>query len=275
MSRTWLITGASRGLGLEIARAVLQAGETVVATSRDANDISSALGPASDRLMALSLDITDPDAAPATVARAVERFGGVDVLVNNAGKAQLGWFETISDAHVRSQFEINVFGTMNVTRAVAAHMRERRSGLIITISSVNGLLANPGGSVYASSKFALEGWIEGFAQELAPLGVRSLVVEPGMLRTDFLDDRSAAYGDIDIPDYAEALSQFRAFIAGANHNQPGDPKALAARITELARLETPPSRFVFGDDALEWANAKVDQLKAEIARSADLARTAT
>lgn len=275
MSRTWLITGASRGLGLEIARAALDAGDTVVATSRNARDVSAALGANSDRLLALAMDITDPEAAAQAATDAVQRFGRIDALVNNAGQAQLGWFETVSDAHVRRQFEINVFGTMNVARAVAPYMRAQRSGLIVTISSVNGLLANPGGSIYAASKFALEGWMEGFALELAPLGVRSLVVEPGMLRTDFLDDRSAAHGDIDIPDYAEAIGKFRAFISDANHNQPGDPKALAVHIVQLAHSGAPPSRFVFGDDALEWANGKVDQLKAEIARSADLARPAT
>ena len=273
MSITWLITGAGRGLGLEIARAAIDAGETVVATARDAKEVTAALGADHDRLHALSLDITDGDAAARVVADAGERVGGIDVLVNNAGQAQLGWFETISDAHVRRQFEVNLFGTMNVTRAAAAHMRGRRRGLIVTISSVNGLLSNPGGSIYASSKFAIEGWMEGFAQELAPLGVRSLLIEPGMLRTDFLDDRSAAHGDIDIPDYAEALSQFRAFIAGANHNQPGDPKALAACIVRLVELDEPPARFVFGDDALEWSNGKVNQLKAEIAWSADFAKT--
>jgi NAD(P)-dependent dehydrogenase (short-subunit alcohol dehydrogenase family) len=273
MTRTWFITGASRGLGLEIARAALDAGETVVATARDVNELTRTLSGYSDRAQALSLDITDADAALRVVAEVVERFGAIDVLVNNAGQAQLGWFETINDAHMRRQFQINVFGTMNVARAVAPHMRARRGGLIVTISSVNGLVSNAGGSVYASSKFAIEGWMEGFAQELAPLGVRSMLVEPGMLRTDFLDDRSAAHGDIEIPDYAEALDQFRAFIAGANGNQPGNPQALAARIVDLARSEEPPARFVFGDDALEWASAKVDQLKAEIARSAEIAKT--
>lgn len=275
MGKRWMITGAGRGLGLEIARAALDAGETVLATARDAQDIEKAFGVGSDRLHALSLDITDPNAAERVTAEAVERVGGIDVLVNNAGQAQLGWFETISDAHVRRQFETNLFGTMNLTRAVVPHMRERRAGLIVTISSINGLLSNPGGSVYASSKFAIEGWMEGFAQELAPLGIRSMVVEPGMLRTDFLDDRSAAHGDIDIPDYAEAVKQFRSFIAEANHNQPGDPKALAAHIVELASSDEPPARLVFGDDALEWANDKVDQLKAEIERSAEIGNTAS
>lgn len=270
MAGVWFITGASRGLGKEIAGAALDAGETVVATGRSADDIRQALG-TSSRLHALVLDITDEGAAIDVARHVVERHGRIDVLVNNAGQAQLGWFETISSAHVRRQFEVNVFGTMNVTRAVAPYLRARRSGRIVTISSVNGLLANPGGSIYASSKFAVEGWIEGFAQELAPFGIESMVVEPGMLRTDFLDDRSAAHGDVEIEDYAEAIEQFRAFIAGANHNQPGDPAALAARIVALATADALPARLVYGDDAQEWAADKVDRLKADIARSVELA----
>lgn len=272
MAKRWMITGAARGLGLAIARAALDAGETVVATARNAQDITAQLGVERDRLHALSLDITDPDAAERVTAEAVSGAGGIDVLVNNAGQAQLGWFETISDAHVRRQFETNLFGTMNVTRTVVPHMRERGAGLIVTISSINGLLANPGGSVYAASKFAIEGWMEGFAQELAPLGIRSMVVEPGMLRTDFLDDRSATHADIDIPDYAEAMRQFRSFIAEANHNQPGDPQALAAHIVKLALSDAPPPRLVFGNDAIEWANAKIAELQADIARSTEIAK---
>ena len=270
MARNWLVTGASRGLGMEIARAALAAGETVVATARSANDVTEALG-ANSRLHALALDITDEGAAVAVAQKAVELVGTIDVLVNNAGQAQLGWFETISSAQVRRQFEVNVFGTMNVTRAVVPHMRARQSGLIVTISSVNGLLANPGGSVYASSKFAVEGWIEGFAQELAPLNIKSMVVEPGMLRTDFLDDKSAAHGDIDVPDYAEATRQFRSFIAAANHNQPGDPAVLAERIVSLGMSNEPPARFVFGDDAQEWATDKVNRLKMEVEQSVSIA----
>ncbi len=191
------------------------------------------------------------------------------MLVNNAGQAQLGWFETISDAHVRQQFEINVFGAMNVARAVLPHMRARRSGLVVTISSVNGLLANPGGSIYSASKFALEGWVEGLAQELAPLGIKSLVIEPGMMRTDFLDASSARHGDIEIADYADAVTQFQSFIAGANRTQPGDPVELAARIVGLAATPSPPARLLFGDDALEWTSAKLGRLSDEVKASAD------
>lgn len=270
MARNWLVTGASRGLGMEIARAALAAGEAVVATARSVNDVTEALGP-SRGLHALALDITDERAAVAVAQETVDLFGTIDVLVNNAGHAQLGWFETISSEQVRRQFEVNVFGTMNITRAVTPHMRARQSGLIITMSSVNGLLANPGGSIYASSKFAIEGWIEGFSQELEPLNIKSMVVEPGMLRTDFLDDKSAAHGDIEVLDYAEAPRQFRSFIAAANHNQPGDPAMLAEQIVTLGMSIKPPARFVFGDDAQEWATDKVNRLKMEIEQSVNIA----
>ncbi|AEQ51987.1 SDR family NAD(P)-dependent oxidoreductase [Pelagibacterium halotolerans] len=269
MSKVWLVTGASRGLGREIARAALDAGETVVATARSADAVRDAFAGEHHRLHALALDITDARAATSVAAETVERFGAIDVLVNNAGYAELGFFETFTDAAVRRQFEVNLFGTMNVARAVAPHMRQRRSGLIVTISSVSGLVSNGGGAVYSASKFAVEGWMEGFAQELAPMGVRSLLVEPGMLRTEFMDRKSARFGSIDIPDYAEAIAQYRAFVDGANGNQPGDPKLLAARIVALASQGEVPSRLVFGDDARQWAGAKVDQLRQEITRSAE------
>ncbi|ALV28526.1 SDR family NAD(P)-dependent oxidoreductase [Pannonibacter phragmitetus] len=269
MGKIWLVTGASRGLGREITRAALDEGETVVATARSADAVREACGGEQDRLHTLALDITGAEAAKSVAAETIERFGAIDVLVNNAGYAELGFFETFTDAEVRRQFEVNLFGTMNVARAVAPHMRARRSGLIVTISSVSGLVSNAGGAVYSASKFAVEGWMEGFAQELAPLGVRSLLVEPGMLRTGFMDGKSASFGSLGIPDYAEAVARYRAFVDGANGNQPGDPKQLAARIVALASQAEPPSRLVFGDDARQWAGAKVDQLRQEIAQSAD------
>lgn len=269
MGKVWLVTGASRGLGREIARAALAGGETVVATARSADALRDTFGDEHDRLHALALDITDAEATNVVAAEIVERFGAIDVLVNNAGYAELGFFETFADAEVRRQFEVNVFGTMNVARAVAPHMRARRSGLIVTISSVSGLVSNGGGAVYSASKFAVEGWMEGFAQELEPLGVRSLLVEPGMLRTDFMDGTSARFGSIDIPDYAEAVAQYRAFVDAANGNQPGDPQLLAERIVALASQGEAPSRLVFGDDARQWAGAKVDQLRQDIDQSAD------
>lgn len=268
MGKIWLVTGASRGLGQEIVRAALDAGETVVATARSGDAVRNAFGTQNERLHVLELDIIDARAAHAVSSEVVERFGAIDVLVNNAGYAELGFFETFTDAAVRRQFEVNVFGTMNVARAVVPHMRERRSGLVVTISSVSGLVSNGGGAVYSASKFAIEGWMEGFAQELAPLGVRSLLVEPGMLRTDFMDQKSAHFGTIDIPDYAEAIAQYRAFVHQANGNQPGDPKVLSARIVALALRDETPSRLVFGEDARQWAGTKLDQLRQEIEQSA-------
>lgn len=269
MGKVWMVTGASRGLGREIARAALDAGETVVATARSADAARDACGGEHHRLHAFALDITDSKAANEVVAHTIERFGGIDVLVSNAGYAELGFFETFTDDAVRRQFEVNLFGTMNVARAVVPHMRKRRSGLLVTISSVSGLVSNGGGAVYSASKFAVEGWMEGFAQELAPFGVRSLLVEPGMLRTDFMDGKSAHFGSIEIPDYAEAVAKFRSFVDGASGSQPGDPKLLAARIVALASQTNVPTRLVFGDDARQWASAKIDQLSQEIAQSAD------
>lgn len=267
MKKVWLITGASRGLGWHIAKAALEAGDIVVATARRTEGLAASLPPYGDRLHVLALDVTDRNAAVSAVDEAVARFGHIDILVNNAGQAQLGWFETIRDEQVRQQFEINLFGAMNVTRAILPHMRKRRAGLVVTISSVNGLVSNPGGSVYSASKFAIEGWMEGLAQELEPLGVGTLVVEPGMMRTDFLDASSARHGDIDIPDYAEAIASFQAFISGANHRQPGDPAALAARIVGMTAASPVPPRLVFGNDALAWTAGKLEQLQAQLAWS--------
>jgi NAD(P)-dependent dehydrogenase (short-subunit alcohol dehydrogenase family) len=233
--KVWFVTGAERGLGLEIARAALQAGQIVFAAARSVDAIRGVLGLDGDRLHAAPLDVSDQHAAVRAAAQAVERFGHIDVLVNNAAQAQLGWFETVDDADVRRNFEVNVFGAMHVARAVLPHL--------------------------------IEGWAEGLAQEVAPLGIRSLVVEPGMMRTDFLSDRSMRQGSLDVPGYPDAVAQFRAFIASANHQQPGDPAQLAARIVALAATPAPPERLVFGDDALAWAAAKVDRLRSEIAWS--------
>lgn len=273
MSKICLVTGANRGLGLEIARALLVAGHRVVATARSTDGLADRLG-GGDRLRVAALDVTDASSVLAAVEGAVAQFGGVDVLVNNAGQAQLGYFEMTRDADVRRQFEVNLFGPMAVTRAVLPHMRERRAGMLVTISSMTGLVSSAGGSVYSASKFALEGWIEGLAQEVEPLGIRSLVVDPGMLRTDFLDPRSVRQGGEEVADYAEAAARFCSFIAGANGAQPNDPAVLAAHVVRLIGEAVPPERFVFGDDALEWVGAKIDSLREDLTRSAEIASRA-
>lgn len=265
--KVWFITGAGSGLGNLLARDALAAGDTVVATSRTVDGIAESLSARADSLLVLPLDVTDSEAAQAARDAAIEAFGRIDVLVNNAGRAQLGWFETIEDQDVRRQFEINLFGAMNVTRAVLPDMRRQRSGHMVTISSVNGLVSSAGGSVYAASKFALEGWMEGLAEEISPLGIRSLIVEPGMMRTNFLDPSTARQGNTDIADYAEAMSDFRTFIAQANGNQQNDPAALAALIVAEISSPNPRRRLLFGSDAIDWARAKCQQLSAEIEAS--------
>jgi len=265
--KVWFITGAGRGLGYLLARDALKAGDKVVATSQTVDGIAESLSASDDRLLVLPLDVTDPEAASSAHDAAIETFGRIDVLVNNAGRAQLGWFETIPEEDVRRQFEINLFGAMNVARAVLPTMRRQRSGLVVTISSVNGLVSNPGGSVYSASKFALEGWIEGLAEEIAPLGIHSLVVEPGMMRTNFLDPSTVRQGNVEIADYAEAVEGFRSFIEQANGAQQNDPEDLAALIVAEASSPDPARRLLFGADAHEWAGDKCQQLAAEIKAS--------
>jgi NAD(P)-dependent dehydrogenase (short-subunit alcohol dehydrogenase family) len=267
---TWLITGASRGLGREIALRALNAGHTVIATARSRDHLAG-LTATAGTLHLVELDITDQASIDRALAQAAICAGAIDVLVNNAGQAQLGYFEMVSESDARRQFDVNVFGPMAVTRAVLPGMRAARAGLIVTISSASGLVSNAGGSLYSASKFAVEGWIEGLAEELAPFGIRSLVVEPGMLRTDFLDPSSARHGDIPVADYAEAAAGFAAYIAGANHQQANDPAVLAAHVVALAGGSTIPARFLFGADAQEWVAHKLARLRGEMEQSAAIA----
>jgi NAD(P)-dependent dehydrogenase (short-subunit alcohol dehydrogenase family) len=268
---TWLITGASRGLGREIAVRALSEGHTVIATARSRADLADLPAAGSGTLHLVELDITDQGSIDRAVTQAVAGVGTIDVLVNNAGQAQLGYFEMVSERDARRQFDVNLFGPMAVTRAVLPGMRAARTGLIVTISSASGLVSNAGGTLYSASKFALEGWIEGLAEEVAPFGIRSLVVEPGMMRTDFLDPRSARHGDIPVPDYAEAAAAFDAYIAGANHRQANDPAVLAAHIASLAAGPAVPARFIFGADAQEWVAQKLARLREEMVQSKAIA----
>lgn len=248
--KTWLITGASRGIGLGIARAALEAGDQVVATAREPEQVEAGLaGLGGDRLLASRLDITDAASIRSAVDAATGRFGRIDVLVNNAGYGQLGVFEQQSAAAIERQFATNFFGTIEVTRAVLSIMRVQRSGHIFTVSSVGGLVGAEGGSIYSATKFALEGWSEGISFELKPFGIRTTLIEPGFFRTDFLDASSVSYGDIDIPDYADYSARFKAMLDGINHNQAGDPNKLGKALVALAASDDPPVRFAAGSDA--------------------------
>lgn len=247
MEKIWFITGAGRGLGLAIAKAALEAGNRIVATARDKEKLGKVFG-CNPNVLTLSLDVTDKTSITKAVETAVEKFGRIDVLVNNAGYGQLGWFENTTDEQIRNQFETNVFGVMNVTRTVLPSMRERRSGHIFTITSVSGIFSVAGGTIYASSKFAVEGFMEGLAQEVKPLGIHSTIIEPGFFRTDFLDGSSVKFAENNIPDYAPQFESFKKWHENMNHKQTGDPKKLGELLVKLSDLPEPPVRLAAGTD---------------------------
>jgi len=253
--KTWFITGASRGFGLRIARLALEQGDNVVATARRAEAVIDALGNR-ERLLALPLDVTDEAQAQAAAAAAVEAFGSIDVLLNNAGFGLLGAVEEASAADVEAVYRTNVFGLLNVTRAVLPVMRAQRSGRILNISSIGGYRGAAGFGVYSSTKFAVEGLSEALHAELAPLGVHVTVVEPGYFRTDFLDATSLTVSGGEIADYAETAGRVRQVAADLNHGQPGDPDRLAQVLVDFADAANPPVRLPLGSDTVAAIEAK-------------------
>lgn len=252
MSDVWLVTGANRGLGRAIAQAALEAGHRVVATARNMHSIEAAFGEVpADRLLPARLDVTDLEQALHVARAAVGAFGRVDVLVNNAGYGQFSAFEEMTPEEVRAQLDTNLFGVMNVTRAVLPHMRTQRSGRIFNVSSMGGYRGGSRGSVYAASKFAVVGFTESLADEVAEFGIGVTVVAPGYFRTDFLDPSSVRYGSAPIPDYAASTEARRRAFANANHAQQGDPAKLGRVLVELANTDNPPVHFPVGGDAVD------------------------
>jgi NAD(P)-dependent dehydrogenase (short-subunit alcohol dehydrogenase family) len=260
--KVWFVTGAGRGMGVDIATAALAAGDAVVATGRNPERISAALG-AHDDLLVVRLDVTDPTDAEAAVQAAVERFGRIDVLVNNAGNFYAGFFEEISAEDFRSQVETTLFGPMNVTRAVLPVMRAQRSGLVVAISSTAGIVGGEFCTAYAASKFGVEGWIESLTPEVAPFGIRTMLVEPGFFRTELLTPESTRYAEPSIDDYAERTEQTVAAWNGMNGQQAGDPAKLATALVRLASQDTPPLRFAAGADAIATVEQKAKDLLAQ------------
>jgi len=263
---TWFITGASRGFGALIARDALAAGHNVVAAVRD-TEAARAAQPESDRLLITRLDVTDIDQARAAAAEAVDTFGGIDVLVNNAGRGVLGAVEEVSDVDARSVFDTNVFGLLNVTRAVLPSMRERRAGHIINMSSVGGFAGSAGWGVYCGTKFAVEGISEALAAEVAPLGIQVTIVEPGYFRTDFLDGSSLHWAEAIIGEYATTAGQMRDHSAAVNHEQPGDPEAAARIIVALGGQPDVPLRLPLGTDCVDRIESKLKSVAAELERT--------
>ena len=261
--KVFFITGASRGLGVDLARAALDAGHAVVATGRSTDSVAAAIG-AHDDLLVAQLDVTDPASAQAAVDAAIARFGRIDVLVNNAGNFIAGTFEEIPDADFRAQLETNFFGPLNVTRAVLPVMRAQRSGHVVSISSLAGLIGQYFCSAYAASKFALEGWMESLAPEIEPFGISTTVVEPGFFRTELLSKDSTRYAEPSIEDYRDTTTATIEAWSGMSGQQGGDPAKLARALVTLTDLEHPPARWVAGSDAIEAVEGKARQLLAQV-----------
>lgn len=267
--KVWFITGAGRGLGVELVKAALAAGHAVVATGRDPGKVRAAVGTHAD-LLTLPLDVTNPEQAKRAVADVVATFGRLDVLVNNAGNFQAGFFEELSSAQVRDQIEVLLFGPMHVARAALPVMRGQRSGLVVTVSSTAGISAGMFCSAYAAGKFAVEGWMEALAPEVSPFGIRTMLVEPGFFRTELLSAESTTYAPPSIDGYAAQTEQTIAAWKRMNGKQGGDPAKLAAAIVRLAGLESPPFRFAGGSDALETFETKANLLRAQAEAHRDL-----
>ena len=266
MQKTWFITGAGRGLGADIAKAAMRAGDRVVAAGRNRAAVSDRLGPNSSSLLSVQLDVNNEAQAQAAVATAVDRFGTIDVLVNNAGYGHLGLFEEATVQDVQAQFGTNLFGVFSVTRAVLPVMRAARKGRIFNVSSTAGMRGVAFGSLYCASKFALEGFSESLAQEIAPFGIRVTIVEPGPFRTDFLSAESIRFGEHAVTDYDEQRAALRASFEQRNGKQPGDPVKLAEAIVRLASEPEPPMRFVGGAIAFDTISAKLVDMQTELER---------
>jgi NAD(P)-dependent dehydrogenase (short-subunit alcohol dehydrogenase family) len=260
--KVWFITGAGRGMGTDIAKTALAAGHAVVATGRNPEKVVQAVGGNED-LLAVTLDVTDPAAAEVAVRAAVDRFGRIDVLVNNAGNFYAGFFEEITPADFRAQIETTMFGPMNVTRAALPVLRAQRSGLVVTISSTAGLAGGEFLTAYAASKFGVEGWAESLAPEIAPFGIRTMIVEPGFFRTELLTPESTRYADSTIEDYAQRTRQTVAAWRSMDGQQGGDPAKLADALIRLAELDEPPLRFAAGADAVGVFEARAKELLAQ------------
>src|SRR2546421_3765001 len=256
----WLVTGAGRGMGMDIVKAARAAGQAVVATGRNTDAVARALGEAAD-LLVVKLDVTRPEDAKAGVAAATARFGRIDVLVNNAGNFYAGFFEEISPDDFRAQIETNLFGPVNVTRAVLPVMRAQRRGLIVTISSTGGIAGQAFVSAYSAAKFGVEGWIESLAPEVAPFGIRTMLVEPGFFRTELLTDESTKWPDASIDDYAENTRQTVSAWKKMNGLQGGDPAKLAGALIQLTTHTEPPSRWPAGADAVDTFEKKANELR--------------
>jgi len=262
--KVWFITGASRGFGLEISKAILAAGDKLVATVRNKPEQLANQLDDHKNLSVVILDVTNEEQAKTAAKQAVDAFGRIDILVNNAGYGLLSGVEEATAAEVKNNYEVNVFGTLNVTRAILPYMRAQGSGHVINISSVGGLFGFIGWGIYGSTKFAIEGLTEALAQELAPLGIYATVVAPGFFRTEFLDEASLTRTSNEIADYAASVGEMRTAMTHANKKQPGDPVKLAQAFLKLGHTEKPPVHLPLGSDTLAIYKQKTAAFEKEI-----------
>jgi NAD(P)-dependent dehydrogenase (short-subunit alcohol dehydrogenase family) len=267
--KIWFITGAGRGMGVEFAKAALAAGDAVVATGRNLEAVAKAVGQADD-LLAVKLDVTSTDDAERAVRAAVERFGRIDVLVNNAGNFYAGYFEELAPEQIERQLATNLIGPMNVARAVLPVMRKQRSGHLVSISSGAGLVGFEFCSPYAASKFGLEGWMESLEPEVAPFGIHTTIVDLANFRTEILTRKSATYAESSLQDYADRTAEQLRWWEDQSGRQPGDPAKLAEALLTIASQDRPPRRFIAGADAIALAEQKVAALQQAINASRDL-----
>ena len=270
--KVWFITGASKGFGMELTRAALAAGDTVVATARNPETINKAFGK-NEHLLTLPLDVTNEKQAKEAVEQTLKQFGQIDVLVNNAGRGLVGAVEEVTAEEVRSAFAVNVEGTLNVSRAVLPSMRARKSGRILNLSSVGGFVSWPGWGIYCATKFMVEGFSEAMQAELKPLGIHVTIIEPGPFRTDFLDDSSLGRSKNVIRDYEATAGTARGWADSSHNAQAGDPVKAVAAMIKITEVATPPIRLQLGADCVAAITAKLEQVKAELEQWREVAES--
>lgn len=268
--KTWFVTGTSQGMGLILVKQLLAQGYNVVATARNLSSLKNAAGISSPQFLPLQVDLVNEASVKQAVTTALSQFKSIDYLVNNAGYGMVGGIEESSDQEARANFDVNVFGLLNVTRAILPHMRAAGSGHIINISSVFGLIAGAGWGIYCGTKFAVEGISEALAQEVKPFGINVTLIEPGYVRTNFLNSTSIVAPAHPIAEYTDIREGIRTHQTDIPGTQLGDPEKVAEVIIKLTKTNEPPLRLLTGSDAYQFANYKIDNLKKEIEANKEL-----
>ncbi|WP_461041149.1 SDR family oxidoreductase [Spirosoma harenae] len=270
--KVWLVTGASKGLGLTLVRKLVQEGYKVAATSRTISELSQEVGEKTAGFLPLQMDLVNEQSVAEAIAKTIQTFGTIDVVVNNAGYGQLGTLEELSDEESRRNFDVNVFGSLNVIRQVMPHLREKKSGAIFNISSIGGFIGNfPGWGIYCATKFAVAGFTEALAAEAKSFGITATVVYPGYFRTNFLSQGSLNLPQHPIADYTEARAVEEMHVNQIRDNQPGDPEKAAAVLIAVAEQSTPPVHLFLGQDAYDMANVKLDIIQKDLIANQELA----